>query len=44
MEDEQIVDLYLARDERAMEQTAPKFGPRLCPMASVCHLCKPAGA
>ena len=29
MDDEKIVDLYLARDESAIAQTAQKYGPRL---------------
>lgn len=29
MEDSQIVDLYLQRDETAVERTAEKYGPRL---------------
>ena len=29
MEDARIVDLYLARDERAIRYTAEKYGPRL---------------
>lgn len=29
MDDAQIVDLYLARDERAIRHTADKYGPRL---------------
>ena len=29
MEDAEIVDLYLARDERALTETAARYGPRL---------------
>lgn len=33
MEDERIVELYLMRDERAIEQTADKYGVRLLTLA-----------
>ena len=29
LDDKQIVELYLARDEGAIRQTTQKFGPRL---------------